>query len=592
MDRWIDVIDALLARNARFPSQEAELRVYAALLIALVRSRPEHRLFSVCTERLLALLDAELDVNARIVAAGTLLVVHYWNLEVGAARGLVQRLETLLRHRDARPLARVYGLNRVALVLWLAREHEASARVLNEAVSLAESNGLTASEAFLFFGRHLLAMGQRAGTAIESNIQELRQILNPSRRLGQSVLLRALTDHALLERNVAGAVTLGKEAVSLADEAGTRPMQAVWRLSLAAALAEDGRHDDALACLDEARDLLRGTAFESALRDHDLLGAHIALKRGDRPGCHRVLVRALSASGYEGAGSQVFILYPGYMSEICSEALRAGIEVEQVRGLIKRYRLAPPAAGGDAWPWPIRIRALGRFSVVKDGLEVSFGRKTQKRPLDLLQALIALGGVDVPVSSLAEALWPDAEGDAAYHAFENTLYRLRQVLDSAGALVLAGGKLSLDAEQCWVDVWAFQRLLVQAREDGADADRNLQNLMELYRGHLLEHETDKPWALGGRESLREKFLLQILAAARSHEAGQRWQQAVAIYQRGIELDNLAESLYRGLMVCHREMGDHAEALRVYRRCRELLSIVLGVQPTAETQAVYEGLKQA
>jgi DNA-binding SARP family transcriptional activator len=40
------------------------------------------------------------------------------------------------------------------------------------------------------------------------------------------------------------------------------------------------------------------------------------------------------------------------------------------------------------------------------------------------------------------------------------------------------------------------------------------------------------------------------------------------------------------------MGDHAEALRVYRRWRERLSIVLGVQPTAETQAVYEGLKQA
>ena len=61
-------------------------------------------------------------------------------------------------------------------------------------------------------------------------------------------------------------------------------------------------------------------------------------------------------------------------------------------------------------------------------------------------------------------------------------------------------------------------------------------------------------------------------------------------QRGIELDNLAESLYRGLMICYREMGDHAEALRVYRRCRELLSIVLSVQPAAETQAVYEGLK--
>ena len=80
--------------------------------------------------------------------------------------------------------------------------------------------------------------------------------------------------------------------------------------------------------------------------------------------------------------------------------------------------------------------------------------------------------------------------------------------------------------------------------------------------------------------------------AKSYEGAQRWQQAAGIYRRGIELDNLTESLYRGLMICHRDMGDHAEALHVYRRCRELLSIVLGVQPTAETQAVYEALKQA
>jgi len=52
------------------------------------------------------------------------------------------------------------------------------------------------------------------------------------------------------------------------------------------------------------------------------------------------------------------------------------------------------------------------------------------------------------------------------------------------------------------------------------------------------------------------------------------------------LDNLAEALYCGLMICQLAVGDHGEALRVYRRCRELLSVVLGLQPTAKRQAVY------
>ena len=83
--------------------------------------------------------------------------------------------------------------------------------------------------------------------------------------------------------------------------------------------------------------------------------------------------------------------------------------------------------------------------MLKDGAPIRFTRRTQKRPLELLQALIAFGGIEVAVSALTEALWPDAEGDTAYHAFESVLYRLRQLLGSAGALTLVGGKLSLDA---------------------------------------------------------------------------------------------------------------------------------------------------
>jgi DNA-binding SARP family transcriptional activator len=34
-------------------------------------------------------------------------------------------------------------------------------------------------------------------------------------------------------------------------------------------------------------------------------------------------------------------------------------------------------------------------------------------------------------------------------------------------------------------------------------------------------------------------------------------------------------------------GDKAEALNVFRRCRELLSIVLGVKPSAETERLHQ-----
>ena len=45
------------------------------------------------------------------------------------------------------------------------------------------------------------------------------------------------------------------------------------------------------------------------------------------------------------------------------------------------------------------------------------------------------------------------------------------------------------------------------------------------------------------------------------------------------------AVYRRLMICQREDGDSAGAMTTYRRCRELLSSVLGRKPAAETEAV-------
>jgi DNA-binding SARP family transcriptional activator len=70
------------------------------------------------------------------------------------------------------------------------------------------------------------------------------------------------------------------------------------------------------------------------------------------------------------------------------------------------------------------------------------------------------------------------------------------------------------------------------------------------------------------------------------EAKGDWERAIDVYRRGLEADNLVESFYRGLMRALAATGDQAEALNAFRRCRELLSIVLGIKPSAETDRLY------
>jgi len=202
----------------------------------------------------------------------------------------------------------------------------------------------------------------------------------------------------------------------------------------------------------------------------------------------------------------------------------------------------------------------------------------------------------VDTARLAGLLWPDAEGDAAKGSFDTTLYRLRKLLGRDDALVLAEGKLSLDRERCWLDVWAFERAARNADavawggDPPADEVARLGRMvLDAYPGHFLATDENAPWAIELRDRLRAKLARTVFDLGQRLQTAGRWTEAVALYERALELDNLAEGLYRSLMICQRALGQTAAALQAYRRCRELLSVVLGVAPSAETEAVRRSL---
>jgi two-component SAPR family response regulator len=237
-----------------------------------------------------------------------------------------------------------------------------------------------------------------------------------------------------------------------------------------------------------------------------------------------------------------------------------------------------------------RVHVLGRFRLTKGDTPITIPPRLRK-PQELLQALIAFGGTEVGAGVLIDALWPDSEGDAAYHALESALYRLRQLLGARDAVRMEGGKVSLNRDQLWVDMWEFEEELQRPHVPEANGIERIGRLRLLYQGHFLQHETEKPWVLKARQELRDRLLRAIRDAARECEHARRWEDAANLYRSGIELDSLNEGLYRGLMLCHQELGDHSEALQAYRRCRELLTRFLGIPPNAKTQALYHSVRE-
>jgi len=250
---------------------------------------------------------------------------------------------------------------------------------------------------------------------------------------------------------------------------------------------------------------------------------------------------------------------------------------------------------------PVTIFTLGRFSLLINGEQADFGCKFPKRPLELLKAIIAQGGREISISRLTLLLWPDVDGDKATRSFDTTLHRLRKLLGDDRVLVLRGGKLSLDARYCWVDVWTFERLLGRARRllrNAVDANQVFllegltEHLLALYQDHFLARDEITNWSVSMRERLRSKFIHNLIEIGRFWEMHGYWDQAVQCYQKGIDVDDLVEVFYQRLMSCYLETHRLSEGVSIYRRCRQTLSVMLSLQPEPETESLYLALKNS
>jgi DNA-binding SARP family transcriptional activator len=325
--------------------------------------------------------------------------------------------------------------------------------------------------------------------------------------------------------------------------------------------------------------------------------AVVALDIGDAnaPSACAAAMRRCAAIGFD----RFLLPLPDWAGRIAQLALDAGAEVDFVRAAVRHRQLPPPDPTRGDWPWPLRIHALGSFRVEREGQALGFEGKTQKRPLALLQALVAQGatraGRGVAVDMLMGQLWPDPDTGDPKAAFEATLSRLRKWLKVDDAVRLIDGRLHLDADRVWCDVAAFEQTSVEMlaalapHADNTALPELAERVLALYLGPLFGSAADAAWAVAARTRLAARFAACISAHVQHLEMLQRWAEAIAVCERGLAQDVGAETLYRVLMRCHLALGQPAEAQRAFLRCQKVLAATLRVAPSAETLALAEGI---
>jgi peptide/nickel transport system substrate-binding protein len=254
-----------------------------------------------------------------------------------------------------------------------------------------------------------------------------------------------------------------------------------------------------------------------------------------------------------------------------------------------------PVPGATA----LRITLAGRVSISAGGHEIPEERLAGRQGRLLFAYLVIERCRPVPRDELAEVLWGASPPATWEKGLTVLVSRLRSALaDSAlsGAAVLTNAlgcyRLDLPAE-VWVDIEAAAmatRDAAVALEDGRldEALAAGTAALEVLRRPLLPAD-DGTWVEAKRRELADIADEALASCVDADLAAGRLGEAIRLAEEAITHQPFRESGYRRLMQAHASAGNRAEALRVYDRCRRLLSEELGAYPSPETEATFREL---
>ncbi|MBL0090578.1 MAG: hypothetical protein IPP44_29275 [Ideonella sp.] len=126
--------------------------------------------------------------------------------------------------------------------------------------------------------------------------------------------------------------------------------------------------------------------------------------------------------------------------------------------------------------------------------------------------------------------------------------------------------------------------------DDGDVATLADQALALYQGPFLAGEDDLPEVLAARSRTQALFTRRLGALGERLEARQDLAGAARLYARVLEQQPLAEDICRRLITCLIALDRRAEAYEAFRRCRQQLSVVLGIRPAAETEALVASLR--
>ena len=244
----------------------------------------------------------------------------------------------------------------------------------------------------------------------------------------------------------------------------------------------------------------------------------------------------------------------------------------------------------------LELRVFGRLDVAIGGVPIDLGSIGRRQTRILLVLLAANRGRDLSRESVAQSMWPAREPAVARKNFYTVWSQLRRGLSlpdgSCPYLVRHQYGCRLDERYVRSDIARFDDICRELLFGKPDFDEWIELYTEIERdfsGELLPIEEKSPLIIAVRESRRKRMVDALIAGSlRLIEVGNP-QWAIWFARSAINREVTREDAYVALMRAQVAYDQRTAAMQTYFECRRMLAEELGIDPSPETNALYNDL---
>ncbi len=237
----------------------------------------------------------------------------------------------------------------------------------------------------------------------------------------------------------------------------------------------------------------------------------------------------------------------------------------------------------------LMIQAFGKAQVRINGKLVATRQWKTASVRELFFYFLAAGRPSTKEESGA-VLWPELSAQELKLRFKNELYRLRHALGQ-NVIRFENDLYSFNRLMDYeYDVEKFNIALMKAKSTSQTEEKiaHLRLATSLRNGPYLQ-DLDATWVWPERERLERLCTDAWMQLAEAHHQAGDTQAALQACQDALKIDPSREDIHCLAMQLHAERGDKLGVIWQYQACRDFLRSELDIDPSPETQALYQRL---